>query len=63
MYGAKVYGSVRSQSGLTEWDFTIDFNDYGKISGAYWLWSENEDSLIPEYIAKEMQKKIDDILF
>lgn len=62
VYGAKVYGTVTSQSGLTEWDFTIDFNDYGSVTGTYWLWAENEDSLIPENIAEEMQAKIEDLL-
>ena len=62
VYGAKVYGTVTSQSGLTEWDFTIDFNDYGSVTGTYWLWAENEDSLIPGNIAEEMQAKIEDLL-
>ena len=62
VYGAKVYGTVTSQSGLTEWDFTIDFNDYGSVTGTYWLWAENEDSLIPENIAEVMQSEIVDLL-
>ena len=62
VYGAKVYGTVTSQSGLTEWDFTIDFNDYGSVTGTYWLWAENEDSLIPENMAEVMQSEIGDLL-
>lgn len=58
VYGAKVYGTVESQSGLTEWDFTIDFNDYGSVIGMYWIWSENDDSLIPQHIADTMQEEI-----
>ena len=63
VYGPKIYGTVESQSGLTEWDFTIDFNDYGSITGNYWLWSENDDSLIPKRIAEDMQKCIENILY
>lgn len=62
VYNAKVYGTVTSQTGLTEWDFTIDFNDYGKISGVYWLWSENDDSLIPRHIAEAIKAEIEKIL-
>lgn len=63
VYGSKIYGTVESQSGLTEWDFTIDFNDYGSVTGTYWLWSENDDSLIPKHIAEDMQECIEDILY
>lgn len=28
--GTMVYGTVRSQSGISDWCFRIDFNDYGK---------------------------------
>ena len=63
VYGPKIYGTVESQSGLTEWDFTIDFNDYGSVTGTYWLWSENDDSLIPKHMAEDMQESIEDILY
>lgn len=62
VYGAKVYGTVESQSGLTKWDFTIDFNDYGSVTGTYWIWSENDDSLIPRHIANTMQEEIQNII-
>ena len=32
-----VKGVVVSQSGLSRWNFSIDFNDYEKISGKYWI--------------------------
>lgn len=63
VYGAKIYGTVESQSGLSTWDFTIDFNDYGKITGDYWLWSENTDSKIPNHIAELISDTVIDILY
>lgn len=35
--GPIVYGTVKSQSQLSTWTFQIDFNDYGHITGSYWL--------------------------
>ena len=49
--GPVVEGTVLSQSGISEWNFTIDFNDYGRVSGKYWISSENHDSNIPERVA------------
>ncbi len=46
--GPIVYGVVQSQSGISEWNFKLDFNDYGHITGKYWLSSDNDDSNIPE---------------
>lgn len=60
--GSNVYGTVRSQSGMSEWSFSIDFNDYGKLTGKYWVSSSNEDSPIPNLIAESMQKEIQNIL-
>ena len=49
---------VRSQSGISEWRFTVDFNDYGKITGNYWLNSKNNDSQIPKSVAENIKKSI-----
>lgn len=49
--GPVVYGTVKSQSGLSEWDFSIDFNDYGHITGTYWISADNDDSSIPDHLA------------
>jgi hypothetical protein len=43
--------TVRTQSGISEWKFKVDFNDFGHITGKYWLSSENNDSKIPKVIA------------
>ena len=47
MDGPFVFGVVHSQSGISEWEFKLDVNDYGHITGKYWLSSDNEDSNIP----------------
>ena len=54
--GPMVYGTVRSQSGISTWDFSLDFNDYGHITGNYWSWSENNDSDIPNRVASIMNQ-------
>ncbi len=56
--GPIVYGVVRSHSGLSTWDFKIDFNDYGHLTGAYWLSSDNDDSDIPEHVADRIRSSI-----
>lgn len=58
--GAVIYGCVTSITNLSTWNFRLDFNDYGHITGAYWIYSENTDSGIPamlaENIATELEK-------
>ena len=56
--GPVVYGTVESQSGISEWSFVIDFNDYGHITGEYWITSDNYDSEIPERVAEHIRKAI-----
>lgn len=53
--GPIVYGTVYTQSRLSEWNFEIDFNDYGHITGSYWLSSDNDDSNVPKYIADNIK--------
>jgi hypothetical protein len=60
--GKIIYGIVESQSGLSDWKFKIDFNDYGHITGRYWIVSENEDSNIPYYIAYNIKSVIKTVL-
>lgn len=50
--GPLVSGTVVSQSHLSQWDFTLDFNDYGRITGRYWLTSDNDDSSIPDKVGE-----------
>lgn len=56
--GPVVYGTVRTQSGISEWYFKVDFNDYGHITGTYWLSSDNMDSNIPEHVADNISSMI-----
>lgn len=60
--GPVIYGVVRSQSGISDWKFTIDFNDYGKISGKYWILSKNNKSQIPKVIAERIKEEINNNL-
>ncbi|WP_251197387.1 hypothetical protein [Anaerotardibacter muris] len=50
---------VKSQSGLTSWNASIDYSDYGHLTGRYWLTTENNESLIPEHFAKILRGKIE----
>lgn len=58
--GPIAYGTVRSQSGISDWCFRIDFNDYGKITGRYWLSTDNDDSDIPKNVADRISQMIAD---
>ena len=49
---------VRSNSGLTTWSARVDFNDYGHLTGNYWLETDNTESVIPEHFANSMQAEI-----
>ena len=55
----RVCGTIRTISGLDSWQFEIDFNYYGEITGDYkHLYSENGQSNIPYGIAKRIKKMI-----
>jgi len=56
--GPVVYGTVETQSGLSEWYFKVDFNDYGHITGTYWLSTDNSDSSIPGRVADNISEMI-----
>lgn len=60
--GATIH--VKSNSGLTSWKAEIDFNDYGRFTGRYWITSENDQSPIPqafaEAIATEARSRLDE---
>ena len=56
--GTMVYGTVRSQSGISDWCFRGDFNDYGKLTGRYWLSTDNDDSDIPKIVAARIAQQI-----
>ena len=56
--GPFVCGEVESQSGISTWDFCVDFNDYGHITGKYWIRSENDDSSIPSRIGEMISEQL-----
>lgn len=58
--GPIVHGTVQSQSGISDWSFRIDFNDYGELTGKYWLSSDNDDSDIPKIVADRIAQQIRD---
>lgn len=49
---------VKSQSGISIWEATIDFNDFGHLTGWHKIWSENDDSNIPEAFARDVLEGI-----
>ena len=54
-----VRGDVRAQSGLSTWSFTLDFNDFGKVTGRYWIrYLGNADSQIPRTYADKLSRAI-----
>ena len=57
--GLILRGTVITQSGISKWNFEIDFNDYGHLTGNYWLKSENYDSKIPNVIAENIKSYIE----
>lgn len=56
--GPLVFCEVESQSGISTWTFSVDFNDYGHISGKYWIESQNKDSIIPDKIGKRISEQL-----
>ena len=58
IYGAQIVGKVQSQTGLSQWTFTIDYNDWGHLTGTRWTWSENKDSSIPDVFGKLLSREI-----
>lgn len=49
---------MRSITGLTNWTARVDFSDYGRLTGSWWLESDNDDSPIPERFAETMAEQI-----
>ena len=56
--GPIVRCSVRSASGISTWEFTLDFNDYGDITGKCWIESDNDESTIPTVLRDRIQEAI-----
>ena len=57
--GPVVKCSVRSASGITTWEFSLDFNDYGNITGECWMETDNEESTIPSVLKERIQDELE----
>lgn len=58
-----VIGEVKTTSGINTWNFKLDYNDYGKITGRYWFrYFGNTDSQIPDSYAKQLKIAIEEHL-
>ena len=51
--------SVSSQSGISQWDFVLDFNDFGYLTGKCYSKAENYDSNIPERLNDLIFEKLE----
>lgn len=60
--GMTVTVSVHSISKLSVWSAEVDFNDFGRLTGRFWLDTENEDSFVPTAYAREMQRRIRSVI-
>ena len=53
---------VYSNSRISTWCFTLDYNDYGILTGKVIISSENSDSSIPENISLRISERLNEIL-
>ena len=51
-----------SNSRISTWCFTLDYNDYGILTGKVRISSENSDSSIPENISLRISERLNGIL-
>ena len=56
--GAVIQCTVESQTGLSDWEFSVDYNDWGHITGTRWTWTENADSNIPMHFGNMISSEI-----
>lgn len=60
--GLKISCIATSQSGITQWSFLLDYNDYGKLTGKCYLESKNGDSNIPERLNVLINEKLEEYI-
>lgn len=56
--GMSIILTIKSNSGLSKWQATVDFSDFGHLTGQYWIKADDDQSIIPEHFAKLMQEQI-----
>lgn len=54
--------TVVSQTGISSWNFDVDFNNWGHITGVFWTYSSNSDSSIPRNYGYMVSGAIHDYL-
>ncbi|MBQ2759724.1 MAG: hypothetical protein IJE93_08150 [Clostridia bacterium] len=60
---AKIFGEVKSVSGISKWFFILDYNDFGKVTGNYWvIKNTNTESSIPNVYAEDLKNRIIDTI-
>ena len=57
--GVFVFVNVYSQSGVSIWRFCLDYNDFGNVTGEYWVYSENLKSSIPVVLGDRIKRDIE----
>lgn len=57
--GVLVFVYIYSQSGASIWRCCLDFNDFGHVSGEYWVYSENLSSSIPVVLGDRIKRDIE----
>lgn len=53
---------VLSNSGISEWSFSLDFNDNGIFTGRHWIQTDNDDSSLPESVGQRISTLIEEEL-
>lgn len=53
-----IIGTVESQTKQSNWEFSVNFNNWGHITERRWVWSENDKSNIPQYYAESLSSEI-----
>lgn len=60
--GMAVHLRIESNSGLSCWSAEVDLNDYGRLTGSYWISSENSDSRVPRHFAEMLSTAIEELV-
>lgn len=62
--GLTINCEVKTNSGISTWEFSADFYDYGKLTGRYFnLYRENYDSTIPDVFLEKVADRIREITY
>lgn len=62
VYGPVACFTVRSQSGISTWDFSVDFNNWGHVTGWWKLYTDNTESSIPGVVARDMSSLVEETI-